>query len=264
MDTAEQEGQTVAKSGCITRGYNGNTSDTEESAGTGDLKEEVSRLRRLLGEKDEEIARLKIATKNINDHKSRYCDFRLQDRPDYPDLSRVSSRLVLDDNLDNLRTKESKSKSSNEEESKTRGTPNRSDLDDTVAVRNIDRTLIYSGDGPSPSDGSVVKIHYTISLDEKKPKIIENSRERNSGGPFEFVLGSEGSVIKGWNIALKKMKRGEISMIKIPSEYGYGVHGLPPIIPKNNALLCRIELIDFWKYAVPFRPWVVDLQSVEM
>lgn len=254
----QSKGQIVAKSSHVSLGPNYSI-NTHEKSVCGDLEEEVLRLRRLLKEKDEEIARLTVTTRSVNYCKLT-CESALQDSANKP--GSPSSRSSVDGSLhvNLLRNEEIKSNASDEKGSKIKGALNNSNLDGAVDS-NIDMEIIYGGEGPSPSDGSVVKIHYTISLDKEKSKIIENSRERNSGSPFEFILGSQGSVIKGWQIALKQMKRGEMSMIKIPSVYGYGIYGLPPIIPENTALWCRIELIDFWKYEETFRPWVVDLQS---
>ena len=67
--------------------------------------------------------------------------------------------------------------------------------------------VIYEGDSDQmPGDGSVVKIHYSISLSQGGD-IIESSRDRNGGKAFEFVLGNQ-QVIEGFELALKKMYRG--------------------------------------------------------
>ncbi len=71
----------------------------------------------------------------------------------------------------------------------------------------VTKNIIYEGDsGQMPTDGSVVKIHCSIVLSQDG-HIIESSRDRNGGKAFEFVLGN-GQVIKGFDLALKKMCRG--------------------------------------------------------
>lgn len=72
---------------------------------------------------------------------------------------------------------------------------------------------------------------------------FDSSRDRNE--KFSFTLGDK-EVIPGWEIALKTMKRGEISSFKIDSTLAYGEYGSPPKIPPNSTLLFEIELFD-WK-----------------
>ena len=57
--------------------------------------------------------------------------------------------------------------------------------------------------------------------------------------------GGEGSVIKGWDLGIPTMKRGELSRFIIKSEYGYGVSGSPPTIPPNATLVFDVELFEF-------------------
>ena len=46
--------------------------------------------------------------------------------------------------------------------------------------------------------------------------------DSNEGGdPFSFTLG-EGEVIKGWDVGVASMKKGEKAQLKIKSDYGYG------------------------------------------
>eukprot|EP00957_Ditylum_brightwellii_P038362 2900140-Ditylum_brightwellii.AAC.1 len=114
--------------------------------------------------------------------------------------------------------------------------------------------VLYPGEiGNTPSDGSVVRVHYSISL-ANSDKVIESSRDRR-GVPFEFVLG-EGNVIKGWENALKKMSLGERSKVTIPPEFAYGSDGMMPSIPPDSTLVCDIELINFWDRPVWFKPYI--------
>jgi hypothetical protein len=47
---------------------------------------------------------------------------------------------------------------------------------------------------------------------------FDSSRDR--GTPFTFKLG-QGKVIKGWDLGVATMKRGEKAMLTIRSDYGY-------------------------------------------
>lgn len=88
--------------------------------------------------------------------------------------------------------------------------------------------------------GDTVYVHYDGQLlDGTK---FDSSRDR--GEKFSFKVG-EGSVIKGWDIGIPTMRRGELSRFIIKSEYGYGATGSPPTIPPNATLVFDVELFDF-------------------
>ena len=58
-------------------------------------------------------------------------------------------------------------------------------------------------------------------------KIFDQNPENK---PFTFILG-QGQVISGWDIGISSMKKGEMSMLLLAPEYGYGSEGYPPKIP---------------------------------
>jgi peptidylprolyl isomerase len=94
------------------------------------------------------------------------------------------------------------------------------------------------GTGGSPSDGAQVTVHYTgWLLDGTK---FDSSKDRGSPATFKI-----GQVIEGWNEALKSMKKGEVRLIVIPPELGYGESGYPGVIPGNAFLVFEVELISF-------------------
>ena len=93
------------------------------------------------------------------------------------------------------------------------------------------------GDGPSPTPGQKVTVHYTGWLENGKQ--FETSR---NGKPAQFQLG--GNLIKGWNEGLATMKVGGIRKLIIPSKLAYGASGSPPNIPPNANLTFEIELLD--------------------
>jgi FKBP-type peptidyl-prolyl cis-trans isomerase len=63
------------------------------------------------------------------------------------------------------------------------------------------------------------------------------------GKPLEFVVGV-GYVIKGWDMALLQMKKGEKRRIVIPPVLGYGSRGVPGVIPADATLIFEVELLD--------------------
>ena len=96
------------------------------------------------------------------------------------------------------------------------------------------------GSGGKPETGKKVKVHYTGTfLDGSK---FDSSYDR--GQPYEFPLG-KGQVIKGWDIGIANMQKGEKGVLIIPSElaYGQGRRGIPPF----STLVFEVELVDFEK-----------------
>jgi peptidyl-prolyl cis-trans isomerase A (cyclophilin A) len=107
-----------------------------------------------------------------------------------------------------------------------------------VTATGLRYRIVRQGSGPSPSDGAQVTVHYTgWLLDGTK---FDSSKD--GGGPATFRIGE---VIEGWNEALKSMKRGEVRLLVIPPELGYGERGYPGVIPGNAFLVFEVELISF-------------------
>lgn len=103
------------------------------------------------------------------------------------------------------------------------------------------KRIIQEGEGDErPEDGYEVSVHYTGTFEDGK----EFDSSHNRGSPFNFTIGT-GSVIKGWEIALKTMKRNEIAEFGLPPELAYGERGSPPTIPPNTRLNFIIELMDW-------------------
>ncbi|WKY09473.1 hypothetical protein Q1695_002103 [Nippostrongylus brasiliensis] len=103
------------------------------------------------------------------------------------------------------------------------------------------KTIKKEGTGTlKPTPGTTVKVHYVGTLENGEQ--FDSSRDRAT--EFEFLLGRE-QVIKGWDLGVATMKKGEIANFKIRSDYGYGESGSPPKIPGGATLNFEVELIDW-------------------
>ncbi|MFI0419289.1 FKBP-type peptidyl-prolyl cis-trans isomerase [Spongiactinospora sp. 9N601] len=95
------------------------------------------------------------------------------------------------------------------------------------------------GDGENfPQQGDEVTIHYVGTLEDGKK--FDSSRDR--GAPFTTKIGV-GKVIKGWDEGVPQLSVGEKAVLVCTSDYAYGAHGYPPVIPPNATLRFEVELI---------------------
>lgn len=92
-----------------------------------------------------------------------------------------------------------------------------------------------------PKRGEEVTVHYVGTLQSDGSE-FDSSRGR--GKPFEFTLG-RGQVIKGWDLGVGTMKKGEIAKFTLSPEFAYGENGSPPKIPANATLIFEVELISW-------------------
>lgn len=104
--------------------------------------------------------------------------------------------------------------------------------------RQIQKKFLNEGYGSHPLSGENVTVHYTGKFENGN--VFDSSLNR--GTPFSFTLNA-GQVIRGWDIAVGTMKKGEKSIFLIPSELAYGQRGAGSTIPPNTDLIFEIELL---------------------
>ncbi|EZG64343.1 putative peptidyl-prolyl cis-trans isomerase [Gregarina niphandrodes] len=117
---------------------------------------------------------------------------------------------------------------------------------DLLGNGKVVKTILLEGSGETPAVGCQVKVHYTGTLTDGKK--FDSSIDR--GTPFEFALG-QGQVIKGWDVCVMSMKKGEKCRVELQPDFAYGEHGSPPTIPPNAVLVFEIELLEFSTRKVP-------------
>jgi len=105
----------------------------------------------------------------------------------------------------------------------------------------LKKILVPGIDGERPSKGCVANVHY-VGVLIQDGTVFDSSRER--GEPFRFTVGGD-DVIKGWEIGIASMSRGEKAILRISPIYAYGDEGRPPKIPGCATLDYEIEFIGW-------------------
>ncbi len=108
--------------------------------------------------------------------------------------------------------------------------------------KGIFKKILIPGSGPEkPMPGNEVIVHYTGRL--LNGEVFDSSVERDE--KFTFKLGEQ-QVIKGWDVGVATMLRGEKCILTCTPEYAYGKNGSPPKIGPDETLQFEVELFD-WK-----------------
>jgi FKBP-type peptidyl-prolyl cis-trans isomerase len=104
---------------------------------------------------------------------------------------------------------------------------------------NVFKKITRDGSGNGPSSGADVTVDYKGYF--KDGKVFDQSYGRKR---FNFKVGV-GQVIKGWDLGVLSMKKGEKATFYIKSDYAYGKRGAGGVIPPNTDLLFDVELHSF-------------------
>jgi len=96
--------------------------------------------------------------------------------------------------------------------------------------------VLVQGNGPKPSEDSIVKVHYEGKLTDGT--VFDDSNADN-GDPVIFPLNQ---VIPGWSEGLQLMNVGSKYILYIPSEMGYGPQDYGPI-PAYSTLIFTVDFI---------------------
>lgn len=98
--------------------------------------------------------------------------------------------------------------------------------------------VLKTGDGPQPSPGQRVVVHYHGTLEDGT--VFDSSVER--GRPAVFPIGV-GRLIRAWDEAIPMMSVGSKWRLICPPELAYGSQGRPGI-PPDSTLIFEVELLD--------------------
>lgn len=109
------------------------------------------------------------------------------------------------------------------------------------------KKILREGAGDEkPTSGSEVSVHYVGTLTSDGSK-FDSSRDRSQEFVTEIGIGR---VIKGWDVGMLTMKKGELCILRARHDYAYGESGSPPKIPGGATLDFEVELFR-WKEKVP-------------
>ncbi|KAK3274051.1 hypothetical protein CYMTET_17748 [Cymbomonas tetramitiformis] len=103
------------------------------------------------------------------------------------------------------------------------------------------KEVLVAGKGlKTPLTGDVVCVHYVGTLKDNGTK-FDSSRDRSV--PFTFKLG-KGEVIKGWDLGVATMRKGEKCLLTCQPEFAYG-NKAQGSIPSNATLCFEVELMSW-------------------
>ncbi len=96
--------------------------------------------------------------------------------------------------------------------------------------------IVKQGEGPKPTAGDSVTVHYTGKLIDGT--VFDSSEERGEPATFGVT-----QVIPGWVEALQLMNVGSRWRLFIPSALAYGPQGAGGLIGPNQTLVFDVELL---------------------
>ncbi len=121
----------------------------------------------------------------------------------------------------------------------------------TSTPEGVKYTINERGKGPEIEKGMYVNVHYRGYFEDGE--VFDDSYERDK--PFKFLVG-EGMVIKGWDIAFTKLRKGDKATLWVPYQLAYGKTGRGPIPPETN-IMFDVNIIDVVKPKKP-KPFVTE------
>ncbi|UXP33917.1 FKBP-type peptidyl-prolyl cis-trans isomerase [Reichenbachiella agarivorans] len=160
----------------------------------------------------------------------------------------VQDQMTFDEFQDYRVARMEKEQAKMMEEEKERTTEQGVEIDAFLSENGIEEVVVtesglryvvtQEGDGPKPTTGDVVIVHYNGTLMDSTK--FDSSYDRNQ--PFEFPLG-QGRVIPGWDEGIALLNVGSKATLFVPSALAYGPRGAGGIIKPNAILKFEVELI---------------------
>lgn len=103
------------------------------------------------------------------------------------------------------------------------------------------KEIIREGVGAAVKHNDIINFHYALYVEYREyPIDLSYLRCRQ---PERIQIGNS-DIIKGLDLAFQTMKTGEMSYFFIHPDLAFGKAGCPPRIPKDAAILARLEVFD--------------------
>ena len=110
---------------------------------------------------------------------------------------------------------------------------------ETVVAEGLLKTVTQPGRGGPVKLGDIATVKYSCYLPD-----APDQRPFSKSSSQKIVVG-DGTMIAGWDKALKGMRIGERAVVRIVDPaLGYGPAGVPPLVPSNAALEIDLEVLD--------------------
>ncbi|KAH9603664.1 hypothetical protein KSS87_009240 [Heliosperma pusillum] len=114
--------------------------------------------------------------------------------------------------------------------------------------KKVVKKILKEGEGyDRPNEGAVVKLKLIGKLQDGT--VFVNKGHSDGDEPFEFKTDEE-LVIDGLDRAVVTMKKGEVALLTIAPEYGFGSLESKQelaVVPPNSTLTYEVELVSFEK-----------------
>ncbi|XP_006857116.2 peptidyl-prolyl cis-trans isomerase FKBP62 [Amborella trichopoda] len=117
---------------------------------------------------------------------------------------------------------------------------------DVLGYMSVLKKILKEGDGPSANEGAVARVRFSGLLEDGT---LFEKKGFDGDDLFEFVIDEE-QVIYGLDRAAATMKKGEISIVTIKPEYGFGnieAERDLAIVPAFSTVVYELEMVDFTK-----------------
>lgn len=102
----------------------------------------------------------------------------------------------------------------------------------------IVKTVSKSGQGDQVNLGDIATVKYSCYLPNEKSAPFAKARQQK-------IAVGDGTMIQGWDKAIRTMKVGERAVIRISDpSLGYGDTGFPPLIPPRAEIEIDLEILD--------------------
>lgn len=114
-------------------------------------------------------------------------------------------------------------------------------IDDSYLTDGIYFIPLKKGKGNMVEIGNTVVVHYRGAFPDSS--VFDSTYDKEE--PFEFKFGDDDQVIKGLELAICQMKKGEKAKIIIPSQLAFGEGGSSTgIVPPFTTVEYEVEIVN--------------------